>query len=124
MNPLRLQIKPLSTNRIYVGRKVKSSQARQFERDIALLLAAYAKETELPDGDLAIHFRFGTTRQKDLSNNVKLLEDQIAKHYGIDDRRFAGHTAVRIPVPRGEEFVIFQIVPFRNADFPQLISRR
>ena len=123
MSPVRLNLKPVSTNEMYGGKKFKSKKARQFESDAAILLARNARQRILPNGDLTIHFRFGTTRQKDLSNNVKLLEDIIARHYGIDDRRFCGQTAVRVPVKKGEEFIIFQIAPFSHNDFPLLLVR-
>ena len=116
-----LKIKPISTNAMYVGRRWKSPAARQFEKDIALLLAVHAKEKP-PDGDLAIHFRFGTTRRQDLSNCVKLVEDCIARHYGIDDRRFCAMTLVRVHVKSGGEFISFQIEEYVESDF-QLIAK-
>ena len=123
MNAVRLPLKPISTNRMWIGRKIKTKIARQFEVEVARHLAEQAKPCELPDGDLTLHCRFGVTRQSDVSNCVKLLEDCIARHYGFDDRRFAGHTAVRVPAKRGEEFIVFVIEPYRESDFPSLIGQ-
>ena len=123
MQSIRLTLKPLSVNALYIGRKIKSKKARQFEKDIATLLLVNARDTSLPEGDLTIHYRFGTTRRQDTDNNMKLITDCIARHYGINDRRFRAHTAVRVPVKTGEEFIMFTIVPFRNEDFPSLIAK-
>ena len=118
---VHLKIKTVSTNAMYRGRRYKSKEARQFEQDIALLLAAKARH-KLPDGELVVHYRFGTSRRKDTDNNIKLLQDAICKHYGIDDARFAAHTAVRVPVKKGEDFVTFCIVPYRKEDFDMVVK--
>ena len=120
---IHLKIKTVSTNAMYRGRRYKSKEARQFEHDIALLLAVKARNT-LPDGELCVHYRFGTSRRKDTDNNIKLLQDAICKHYGIDDSRFAAHTAVRVPVKKGEEFVTFCITPYRKEEFDMTVTQR
>ena len=121
MQPIRLPIPPVSTNQIHRGRRYKSKQARQFESDIATLLAVKCRDIQLPDGELALHIRVGTTRQMDVDNALKLLIDCIARHYGINDRRFTALSIVRVPVKQNEGFITFAIEPFQYADFPQLI---
>lgn len=122
MSATRLPLKALSTNALYIGRKVKSKAAREFETAIAHLLAVLKPTPPPAEGDLTLHFRFGTTRKQDTSNCVKLAEDCIARHFGINDRRFVGHTAVRVPVKKGGEFILFEILPYRDSDFPTLIA--
>lgn len=124
MKAIRLPVKAVSTNQLYIGKKIKSTIARQFEEAVGILLAVHARDTQLPDGELCIHYRIGTSRRSDIDNCLKLLQDTIARHYGIDDRRFTAHTAVRVPVKRGEEFIIFAITAYRPEDFPSLISER
>ena len=116
-NPIRIALKPISTNAMYSGRRFKSAAAKKFEEDVALLLALYAQNVKLPDGDLVVHYRFGTTRRQDTDNNIKCLQDAICRHFGIDDRRFAAHTAVRIPVKQGGEFITFFIEAFDKKKF-------
>lgn len=118
---VRLFIAPISANAMYTGRRWKSPRAKQFERDIAILLAMKAKDIKVPDGELTIHWRFGISRRFDVSNAVKLAEDEICKFLGIDDRRFSGMTLVRVPVKRGKEFISFQILSYQESDFPDLI---
>lgn len=122
MTAVRLPIKALSTNQLYIGRKIKSAAARQFEESLAVLLAVHAKDKDLPDGELAIHYRIGVSRRSDLDNCLKLLQDGIARHYGIDDRRFCAHTAVRVPVKKGGEFLMFRIEAFDVQQFPSMIG--
>lgn len=117
----RLKLKPVSTNSLYRGRRYKSAVARQFEQDASLLLAATVRDTTLPDGELAMNFRVGTTRRMDVDNCLKLLIDVIATHFGFDDRRVTGISIVRVPVKAGDEFISFNLCRFRSTDFPNLI---
>lgn len=123
MKPIRLPLKVVSTNQIHIGRRRKSKPARQFERDIHYLLRAKEPNQTLPAGELAIHIRVGTTRRMDVDNCAKLLIDCIARHYGINDRRFTALSIVRVPVKQGEEFITFHIDTFCEKDFPQLITQ-
>jgi len=124
MNTVHLKIAPVSTNKLYTGKRWKSKEARAFEWEIAKQLSFLCLDTTLPDGDLTLHLRVGTTRRQDTSNSIKLLEDCIARHYGINDRRFRALTVVRVPTKQGEEFITFQIRPFAHEDFPELIARK
>lgn len=122
MNTVHLKAAPVSTNQLYVGKRWKSKRAKQFEHNVANQLAVFCADKTLPAGELSIAFRFGTTRRQDVDNSVKCVLDVICKHYGIDDRRFTGISLVRVPVPKGSEFITFRIMPYRPSDYPELIG--
>lgn len=114
---VRLPLKVVSTNALYVGKRYKSKVARQFEWDIARLLSVKCRDITLPEGDLVLALRVGTTRRMDTSNAIKLVEDCIARHFGINDRRFAAVTVIRVPVKSGSEFISFQLSPYNAHDW-------
>ena len=118
-------MKPVSTNRLYTGKRFKSPQAKQFEVAFRnyLLLKLPPSRLRLPEGDLTIHWRFGTSRKMDVTNCLKLAEDVLAKHCGFNDNIVVGTSAVRVHVKTGGEFIAFQILPFRDKDYPQMIIR-
>ena len=120
-----IPMKPVSTNRLYKGKRYKSPEAKQFEVAFAnyLLLKLPPRRMQLPEGDLTIHWRFGTSRKMDVSNCLKLAEDVLAKHCGFNDNIVVGTSAVRVHVKTGGEFIAFQILPFRDKDYPQMIIR-
>lgn len=105
-----LGIKPVSNNKIHSGRRYKTTEAKDFENVINILLSTYARDIKLPEtGDLELITRVYVSRKMDTSNCLKLLEDCIARYFGINDRRFAGHRISRIVVKPGNEKIKFKI---------------
>ena len=98
-------------------------ESEAVEKEVALLLSVKAPALEIPEGQLCLHLRVGTTLRFDTSNTIKLVEDCICRHLGINDRRFSALTVVRVPVKRGQEFITFKIVPYRDEEQPVLLVR-
>ena len=109
-----IPIKPLTVNKAYRGRKYKSPEYKEWTEKMDLLLLKHAPPGPLPEGDLFIFFNFGMTLQNDTDNPVKSAKDRIAKHYGINDRRFRSHAADRIKQPRDGGFIEFIIKPYEE----------
>lgn len=80
---------PPSLNQMYrVGVDSKPhliKEAREYRKMVAEVL--FEKEVKCPEPpfDVGIHFRFPSMRRRDISNQVKLLEDSIFKHFNHDD---------------------------------------
>ena len=55
---IRLQLKPVSTNRLYSGRRYLSQEARVFQEQchLLLLVAHQGRPRVVPEGPLEIHF--------------------------------------------------------------------
>ena len=114
---ITLPLKPISTNKIWSGKRWLSPSAKQFQRDCTRLLQVQRKRLRSKEGDMSIHFRFGLSRDMDTSNCIKLLEDCIASVMGIDDMRFRGITATKEKVSKGAEFISFDITDYVDEHF-------
>ena len=111
-----LKIKPISTNLIWSGRRYMSAEAKQFKRDCKLQLLAKRVKLSV-DGELALHLRFGLSRNADVSNCIKLVEDVIADVLDVDDILFVGITATKERVKKGQEFIAFDITDYNESKF-------
>lgn len=116
---IRLQLKPVSTNRLYSGRRYLSQEARVFQEQchLLLLVAHQGRPRVVPEGPLEIHFVFGLYRDMDVTNCVKLVEDIIADFYGFNDARVQGSSQRKVKVGRGEEFIAFSLRAYDDEAF-------
>ncbi len=99
-------IKPLSTNKIYLGRKRKSGNYRQFEKQ---MLDELPDCMNIPDrGALQLDFEFGVwSRASDLDNVYKSAIDCLSKKYHFNDNRIYKIIGKKILVPKGSEYIKF-----------------
>lgn len=123
-----INIKPLSVNEAWQGRRYKTDAYKQYERDILLLLPKKLKheervfdakigmysteinEYEIPSGSLKITYEFGVSNKLcDWDNPVKPLQDIICKKYNINDNRIYQAIVTKVIVPKGHEFIEFNI---------------
>ena len=116
---VELLIKVISNNHLHgvtkKGKVYKKKEAREFEDDVKKLLRIHCNRMRLPEsGDLEMVTRVFVSRKFDTSNCLKLFEDCVAKHFGINDRRFAGHRISRVKVKEGEEKLRFLILPYED----------
>lgn len=122
MEVIAIHIKPISNNLINgvtkKGRVYKKKEAREFEDNVLHLLKKHAWHILIPTSrDLELITRFYVSRKFDTSNCLKLLEDCIARHFKINDRRFAGHKSSRVVVKPGKEKIEFVINSYNDADY-------
>ena len=107
---MRVDIKPLSVNQAWQGKRFKTPAYKAYERDVLLLL----KPMDIPDGDLAIEITYGfSNRQSDVDNPTKLFIDVLQKKYGFNDSRVTQLSMSKQKVDKGFEFIDFEI---RTAD--------
>lgn len=119
---IELPMKSISTNKIWTGRRFLSAAARDFKKEAhyRLLTSRSELKSQLAaagDGELAIRFHFGLSRDADVDNCLKLVIDVLCAVMGIDDRRFRGVSAMKTRVKRGNEFIRFAISAFEEKDF-------
>lgn len=100
---MRLNIKPLSVNQAWQGRRYKTPEYKAFERAVLLMLKPY----QIPEGDLEIVLQFGCGF--DFDNPVKPFIDCLQKKYGFNDSRIKKATIEVFAVEKGKEFIDFQI---------------
>lgn len=115
-------VKPISTNKIWSGKRWLSAAAKVFKTDVHYRLLTSRSELKAQlaaagDGDLAIRFDFGLARDMDIDNCLKLVIDVLSAVLKIDDKRFRGVSACKSKVKRGGEYIRFSISGFRASDF-------
>jgi len=101
-----IRIKPLSVNKARQGKRFKTKDYKEYEKIVLMLL----RPIEIPKGKLRIDYIFWfSSKQSDIDNPTKLIQDIICKKYGFNDKMIYEITIQKKIVPRGKEFIGFQI---------------
>ena len=101
----RLDIKPLSVNKAWQGRRFKTDAYKSFEREMLLRLKTLKVESI---SKLTLEFGF-SSRLSDIDNPVKIVTDCLCKKYGFDDRDIYELNVTKSIVPKGKEFIKFEL---------------
>jgi len=107
-----VNIKPLSVNQAWKGKRYKTKDYNTFEKNCLFLLP----KLQVPKkGPYEVYYRFGfSSRNSDLGNPEKLISDILCKKYGIDDRYIEKMTLVKEIVEKGKEYFAFEIKTFEQ----------
>ena len=105
---MRINIKPISVNEAWKGRRFKTDKYKRFERDCLLILP---KGVVIPEGDLNISLEFGLSNFKlsDWDNPIKPFVDILQKKYDFNDSRIINGRVSKVKVKKGEEYINFEI---------------
>lgn len=102
----RVNIKPLSVNEAWQGKRYKTDAYKKYERAVLFMLP----KMTIPEGPLMITFRFGFSNVLcDWDNPVKLLQDILQKKYKFNDKDIHEAHVQKVKVPKGQEFFEFEI---------------
>lgn len=100
---MKINIKPLSVNQGYQGRRFKTNAHKIWERSVLFLLP---KTFIVPDYPLEIHLRFGfSSNSSDYDNAVKFFQDALSKKYGFNDKHIHRAVIEKTIVKPGSEFI-------------------
>lgn len=102
---VKIEIKPLSINVAFRGRRFKTKEYNQYIDNVLFMLPK--KEIGLPPYNLQIEF--GTSKLNDLDNNLKPFIDCLVKKYAFDDRDIYMIQAKKVIVKKGSEYIKFKI---------------
>ena len=103
---MRVNIKPLTVNKCWQGKRFKTPLYKAYEKELLLKL----KKMDIPDGNLHLSIVFGvSSKLSDWDNPVKPFQDCLQKKYGFDDRRIYEANVKKVDVKKGEEFIDFEI---------------
>lgn len=108
----RVNIKPLSVNKAWQGRRFKTQDYKDYEEELLYILP----KIEVPEGKkykLKMLVGF-SNRNSDLSNSIKQFEDVLCKKYGFDDRYIFEISMKKEIVKKGEEFISFSLTDIDN----------
>ena len=100
-----IEIKPLSTNEAWRGRRFKSQLYKNYEKELYYLLP---KNIDIPQEKLEIHYIFYFKNiNSDIDNPVKMFQDVLCKKYGFNDTRIFKITIEKVVNEHtGVEFII------------------
>lgn len=103
---MRLDIKPLSVNEAWQGRRVKTGKYRKYTQDVLRILRPF----KVPDGYLELHLKFGfSSAGSDFDNPVKCFVDCLQKKYGFNDNKIKRCIIDVEKVKKGCEFIEWDI---------------
>lgn len=103
----KINIKPLSVNECYRGRRFKNNNYKAYETELLLRLPPLT----LPTGNLAVNLVFGySNKTSDIDNGVKVFLDILQKAYGFNDNEIYELHVFKVIVPKGKEYIDFSFV--------------
>ncbi len=113
----KIDIKPLSVNEAYKGKKYSTAKLKAYKRDMPLLLPS---ELQLPPGRLVLLFRFHFKRKaSDVDNCCKMAQDIIMEYYGEDDREIYMTLNEKIVDYNSPEYLEFEFFEYHEGMFEQ-----
>lgn len=105
----KVNIKPLSVNQAWRGRRFKSASYKAYEAQILMMLP---KDFEVPEGKLELSLTVGlSNKQSDIDNIAKPFIDILQKKYAFDDRQIYKLKMIKDIVKKGDEYIRFMIHP-------------
>ena len=108
---VKIDIKPLSINACFQGRRFKTPEYKQYEKDMFLLLP----KITMPEPPYKVYYEFGfSSAASDLDNPIKPLQDILQKKYGFNDKHIFEMIAKRVKVKKGEEYLRFELNHFKE----------
>jgi Holliday junction resolvase RusA-like endonuclease len=100
---MRLNIKPLSVNEAWRGRKFKTPKYKEYERKLLLLLPNKFKEDFTK-----LNIEIGVNTLFDIDNCLKPLIDILQKKYKFNDRYITELNIKKVVVKKGNEYIIIE----------------
>ena len=103
---MRIDIKPLTVNQCWQGRRYKTDKYKKYESDVLSILPKY----DIPDGPLCLCLEVGLSNKlADVDNIAKPFIDILQKRYGFNDSRIYMLVMVKQIVKKGSEYIDFEL---------------
>ena len=103
----RINIKPLSLNEGYTGKRYKTNAHRAWHNDVLLMLPKLV----VPDPPFEIHLKFGfSNKASDFDNCVKFAVDCLQIKYKFNDKLIRRAIIDTDIVPVGKEYFEFELL--------------
>lgn len=109
----KVNIKPLSTNRLWTGRRFPTDEYKVYREKLLWLLP----KLKLPEPPYHLIIEVGLSNKgQDLDNCLKAVEDAMSIKYGFNDKDIYRITAEKLIVPKGKEYINFDITVYSRTD--------
>jgi len=103
---MKINIKPLSVNQCWQGRRFKTPKYKSYEAELMLKL----KPLKLPEPPYEVYLEFGFSNMaSDTDNPVKPFIDILQKRYGFNDNKIYKYVLEKKKVLKGSEYILFKI---------------
>jgi Holliday junction resolvase RusA-like endonuclease len=107
-NQRQINIKPLSVNQAWAGRRFKTPKYKAFEKEMLLILPNIKIDL---NARLRLDIVFGySSRASDIDNGLKPLLDCLQKKLGINDNKIYELNVKKEIVKKGKDFIKFEII--------------
>ena len=108
---IEVNIKPLSVNAVWQGRRYKTIAYLSYENAIMMMLP----KLTMPDPPYQItYIVFYSNPNSDIDNFLKPFQDILCKKYGFNDNKIAKLVINKLIAPKGKERIEFSINHFEN----------
>lgn len=98
---ITIELKPLSVNEAWQGKRFKTSRYDKYERDCLLLLPPLV----LPEPPYKVQIEFGfSNKASDIDNPIKMTLDILQKKYKFDDKEIYELNVKKTIVRKGHEY--------------------
>ncbi len=105
-NARRLNVKPVSVNEAYTGRRFSTPKLKRYKDDLFKILP----KMKVEKGKLSVKYTFGlSSKGSDVDNCIKALQDILAEAYGFNDNQIYKMEVEKVDVLKGGEFIEFDI---------------
>lgn len=106
MEITRVDIRPLSVNEGYTGRRFKTEAHRAWHRSVLFLLP----KMNVPPPPYEIYLKFGfSSESSDFDNCVKFFVDSLSDKYRFNDKKIRRAIIDVVIVPNGKEYIEFSL---------------
>lgn len=103
---MRIDIKPLSVNRCWQGRRFKTPEYKAYETELLYKLPKLKVGKEKLKLTIIVGF---SNKKSDLDNICKPFQDIIQRAYSFDDSQIYKLIMTKEIVPKGKEYIDFEI---------------
>lgn len=100
------EIKPLSVNKCWAGRRFKTPEYKQFEKDLSILIKEKKLKKFKGEVEIDIFFRF-KNKLSDIDNCVKPILDILVKNGIIEDDRMIRALFLFKDIAKNDSFTIY-----------------
>lgn len=109
-----INIKPLSVNEAWKGKRYKTQKYKDYEINMFFLLP---KKIQLfPKMKLSIFVGFSSSLS-DNDNPIKPFTDILQKKYNFNDKDIYNTEIEKEIVPKGKEYIAFEISEYKQNEF-------
>lgn len=102
---MKLNIKPLSINEAYRGRRFRTPKYDTYIRQMMFILP---NNLEVPKIDIKLNIEFGySSSASDIDNGLKCFIDCLQKKYNFNDKNITELFVRKTKVLKGFEYILF-----------------